>query len=202
MKQWLAPARCAVLVVDMQADFALPEGFMGRAGADLTSVPGALERATALVDASRRSGILVAFAGLHTSPATDSPVWREREERMGYGSGNGPCRAGDSGAQFVGPRPLANDTVVLKSRYSAFFGTDLDRRLRGRGVDTLVICGLTTECCVDCTVRDAFHLDYHVFVVADACAAYEPDLHAAALRNFELSFAQLATSAEIAGIWS
>jgi ureidoacrylate peracid hydrolase len=101
----------------------------------------------------------------------------------------------------VGPRPLADELVVAKLRYSGFFGTDLDLELTRRGVDTLVVCGLTTECCVDCTVRDAFHLDYQVFVARDACAAYEDDLHQAALKALELNCAILVDSAEVLAAW-
>ena len=60
--------------------------------------------------------------------------------------------------------------------------------------DTLVIAGLTTECCVDSTARDAFERDYHVFIASDAVAAYEADLHDGALKALELNCAMLATS--------
>jgi len=92
--------------------------------------------------------------------------------------------------------------VVKKVRYSGFLGTDLDARLRALGVDTLVVAGLTTECCVDSTVRDAFDLDYHVFVAADACAAYEADLHLASLKIMALNSAILTDTARIAEAWT
>ena len=62
------------------------------------------------------------------------------------------------------------------------------------GIDTLVVAGLTTECCIDSSVQDAFERDYHVFVVSDATACYEPDLHQAALKALELNCASLVTS--------
>jgi ureidoacrylate peracid hydrolase len=65
----------------------------------------------------------------------------------------------------------------------------------------VVVCGLTTDCCVDCTVRDAFHLDYHVFLAADACAAYDSRLHGAALQSLETNFAILAPTEEIIAAW-
>ena len=111
------------------------------------------------------------------------------------------CRAGQPGSDFYGPKPLAGETVIEKTRYSAFYGTDLDARLKALGVDTLVVCGLTTECCVDSTVRDAFHHDYHAFVVADACAAYEHDLHEGALKSLELSYALLTDTDQVVAAW-
>jgi nicotinamidase-related amidase len=62
-----------------------------------------------------------------------------------------------------------------------------------------VIAGLTTECCVADTAKDAFNRDYHVFVAADACAAYEPDLQA--LKMLDLNTAILTDSASVAGAW-
>ena len=60
---------------------------------------------------------------------------------------------------------------------------------------------LTTECCVDCTVRDAFHLDYHVFVASDACAAYEAEVHEASLKALELNCAILVDTDQVITAW-
>jgi ureidoacrylate peracid hydrolase len=92
--------------------------------------------------------------------------------------------------------------VVHKTRYSGFFGTDLDVTLKARKIDTLVVCGTTTECCVDSTVRDAFHLDYHVFIAADACASYTEGGHDAALENLKMNFAMLVASREVILTWA
>jgi ureidoacrylate peracid hydrolase len=145
----------------------------------------------------------VIFVALQTSPEQDSRAWAERLRRIG----GEPaleldlCRAGTPGAAFVGPKPEAGELVVPKLRYSGFFRTSLDAELRGRGVDTLVACGLTTDCCIDSTVRDAFHLDYQVFVARDACAAYDPLLHAETLKSLALNFAILASVDEIVAAW-
>ena len=61
---------------------------------------------------------------------------------------------------------------------------------------------MTTECCVDCTVRDAFHLDYQVFIAADACASYNQGVHDAALASLEANFAMLVRSPEVILAWS
>jgi len=204
LASWIAPARTALLIVDMQADFALPDGACGRAGSDLSAVPAALEAADKLAIAARTAGATVIFVGLMATPAEESAAWNERLRRRGDDpvAVNAVCRAGAPGAAFVGPTPAAGELVVAKQRYSGFHRTRLDAELKARKIDTLVVCGLTTECCVEGTVRDAFNLDYHVFVARDACAAYEPDLHAAALRTMEINFAILASADEIASIWS
>ena len=111
------------------------------------------------------------------------------------------CRLGEAGSAFSGPQPGPGELVVRKTRYSGFHGTDLAAELRARGVDTLVVAGLTTECCVDCTVRDAFHLDFQVFIATDACAAYDPGLHEASLKILELNCAILSPTAAIEAAW-
>ncbi|MBU4436538.1 MAG: cysteine hydrolase [Alphaproteobacteria bacterium] len=201
---WIAPERTALLIVDMQVDFAAPQGVIGQMGVDLSATVPALVAAERLADAARAAGVPVIFAGLFTSPATDSPAWRERMARRGGDPDieSDLCRAGQPGSDFYGPRPLEGELVIEKTRYSAFFGADLESRLRARGVDTLVLCGLTTECCVDCTARDAFHRDFHVFVPTDACAAYDADVHEAALKVMGLNFAILTDVGAVAAAWS
>ena len=201
--EWIAPERTALLVIDMQVDFASPDGALGKVGVDLGVVPAALAAAERLVGSARGAGVPVIFIGLQTSAALDSKAWRERMVRRGGDpeADSGLCRVGEPGAAFVGPTPAPGETVVGKIRYSGFFGTTLDAALRALGADTLVVCGLTTECCVDGTVRDAFNLDYHVFIATDACAAYEADLHAGALKSLELNCAILAPVDQIQRAW-
>ena len=89
----------------------------------------------------------------------------------------------------------------MKPKYSAFHATHLSRLLEERGIDTLVVCGLTTECCIGNTVSDAFHRDYHVVIADDASAAYGDDIHRAALAILELNCAILRSTAEIEAVW-
>lgn len=205
LADWIAPGRAALLVVDMQVDFASPEGAAGRWGMDLSTVPAALAAAERLVAAARGAEVPVIFTGLFTTPETDSPAWAERMRRQGADplalADMAICRLGEAGGEFVGPRPLPGELVIHKTRYSGFWGTDLDTRLKDLGVDTLVLAGLTTECCVGDTARDAFNLDYHVFVAADACAAYEPDLHAGALKMIDLNTGIVVDTTSIAEAW-
>jgi ureidoacrylate peracid hydrolase len=201
--EWIAPARTALLVIDMQVDFANPEGAAGSAGHDLSGVPPALANATRLAEGARAAGVPVIFVRLETSPADDSPAWAERARRRGESPAQALalCRAGTRGAEIVLATQPAKDLVITKHRYSAFVGTALDATLKEQGIDTLVVCGLTTECCVDSTVRDAFHRDYHVFLAADACASYDSALHDATLRSLDLNFAIAVRTEAVVAAW-
>ncbi|HEY1962292.1 MAG TPA: cysteine hydrolase [Rhizomicrobium sp.] len=203
LPEWIARGRTALLVIDMQTDFASRDGAAGLAGHDLSAVPPALGNAARLTASARAAGVPVIFVRLETSPENDSPAWAERARRHGQSPEQALalCRAGTRGADLVLVPALAGDLVVTKHRYSAFMGTSLDAVLKERGIDTLVACGLTTECCVDSTVRDAFHRDYHVFLVGDACASYDSTLHDATLRSLDLNFAIVIRTEEAVAAW-
>ena len=203
LSEWIAPARSALCIIDIQADFASPDGLMAGYGVDMGDVPGAIANTEKLIAAARKAGVPVIFVGLETRPETDSPVWSERMRRRkgDPDAESNVCRAGTPGVAFYGPQPQPGDVVVMKPKYSAFYETNFAEQLAALGVDTLVVCGLTTECCVDCTVRDAFHRDFHVIIAEDACAAYGEDVHAAALKMLELNCAILRPSADIEDVW-
>ncbi len=82
---WIAPARTALLIVDMQVDFASPDGVLGKAGVDLSTIPAALAVGERLAEAARAAGTPVIFAGLQTREDTDSPAWSEWMRRRGAG---------------------------------------------------------------------------------------------------------------------
>jgi nicotinamidase-related amidase len=198
----IAPRRTALLIVDVQVDFVSPTGVVGQAGVDLAALEAPLERIQTLIEAARKSGATLAFARVVTRPETDSRALRNLHLRMGDPpEALAICRAGTSGAEYYRVRPQGGDIEIEKPLYSSFVGTDLDARLRAQGIDTLVVAGFTTECCVDCTVRDAFHRDYDVFVVADACASYEEGLHRGALDGLSRHCATLIDTAGILNAW-
>ena len=82
-----------------------------------------------------------------------------------------------------------------------FVGTDLEQQLRGAGIGWLAVCGLTTECCVAATATDAFQREWPVLLPQDAVAAYDPDVHHAALEQLALNVAVLTDSTELAGLF-
>jgi ureidoacrylate peracid hydrolase len=200
LKDWIAPKRTALLLIDMQVDFAAPEGGLGKDGQDMRAPQAAVREASSLAEAARRAGVACVFVRLVTRDEDETFFLQEWKTRRGS---DGPplCREGTRGAEFVGPQPQGGEMVFSKKRYNAFIGTGLDAALRGEGIDTLVVAGLTTECCIDSSVRDAFERDYHVFVVNDATACYEPGLHQAAIRALALNCAQIVHAADVRAAW-
>jgi nicotinamidase-related amidase len=179
------PHHTALLLIDMQADFGAPDGAMARQGRDMTAPKAAMAKAVMLADAARAAGVMPVFVRLLARPD----------------AGESLCVEGTPGAGFIGPLPQTDDMIVSKSRFSAFSGTGLAEHLHASGIDTLVLAGLTTECCIQASAWAAFELGFHVVLAGDACAAYEEDLHRHALRALELSGARVAASAELAAAW-
>lgn len=198
----IPPARTALVVVDVQVDFASSEGVIGRYGVDMSPAEVAIDRIEALIAAARKAGATVAFMRVMTRPETDSNALKTWMMRKGTPDGAGICRIGSGGEDYYRVFPEPGDIEVGKLAYSSFHGTDFEQQLRARGIDTLVVTGLTTDCCVDSTTRDAFHRDFHTFVVSDACASFDPGLHEATLNALRLHTSLLVTTDAVVEAWS
>jgi nicotinamidase-related amidase len=203
LPRMLAPSRTALVIIDVQEDFLSPDGPAGEWGIDFGLLEPPLARIEALIPAARAAGVVPVFARVVTRPETDSTALTLLHRRKGRPDGSvALCRAGTKGADYYRIRPEPGDIEIEKLLYSSFVGTDLDAQLRARGIDTLVVAGFTTDCCVDCTVRDAFHLNYSVFLVADACAAYEAPLHWGALNGLSKNCALLTETEAVLAAWA
>ena len=203
LEPMIVPSRTALLVIDAQVDFIAPGGAMGQAGTDLSPVVPVLRRVEALIAAARSAGVALVFVRVVTRPETDSEALKLLMQRKGYpAEAAAICRAGTAGVDYYGVAPQAGDLQVEKTLFSSFSGTSLGSDLRERGVDTLVVAGFTTDCCVDCTVRDAFHQNFSVFVVQDGCAAYSEDLHYGALNSLVKNCALLVEAQSVIACWS
>jgi nicotinamidase-related amidase len=198
----IAPGGTALLIIDVQVDFVSPQGAAGNWGFDLGVFEAPTRRIEAVIAAARDAGVTPIFVRVVTRAETDTAALKLLQRRKGQpADALAICRAGTPGAEYFRLRPQPGDLEIEKTLYSAFVGTDLEARLRARGVDTLVVVGFTTECCVDCTVRDAFHRDFNVFVVTDACAAYEQELHDGALAALSKNCAMLTDCAAVLAAW-
>jgi nicotinamidase-related amidase len=193
--------RTALIVVDIQTDFASPAGLLGRHGVDMSVAEPAIDNIETLIAAARKAGAEVAFMRVVTRPETDSNALKALYARRGMPGGQGICRTDDGGADYYRVKPQAGDIEIEKLMFDSFHGTDLDAQLRARGIETLVIAGISTDCCVDSTARAAFHRDYHVFVVSDACAAFGDDLHYGTLNVLQKNVAFLVTTNAVVAAW-
>jgi ureidoacrylate peracid hydrolase len=191
--------RTALLVVDVQNDFCHEDGFFAGKGFDVSPCALAAERLLPVVAAARVAGWHVVWT---MSTNADPPTYRLPPLRFRGGDGR-------SADQFVpeswgwhlvdGLTPREEELVVCKPRYDAFLRTTLEDDLRARGVDTLAVGGVITNCCVDTTARSAFMRGFDVLVLEDCVGAFgqERDLHDAALRNLSLLFAVIGSSATV-----
>ena len=203
LRRLLDPARTALIVIDVQVDFAAADGAMAAMGADLSTIEATITRMQTLIDAARARKVRVIWLRVATHADTDSAAAKRFNARRGRSdSALAVCRAGERGADYYRVSPEAGELEINKPLYSGFHDTDLDAQLRLRNVETLLLVGLTTECCVHCTAFDAFHRNYDVFIVADACAAYSELLHRSALDILATNCALLTDTATTVTAWS
>jgi len=199
----IVPAKTALVIIDVQEDFVSPTGAAGHWGIDMGMFDAPLARIETLIAAARAATVAEVFVRVVTSADTDSDALKLLHQRKGRPpEALAICRAGTPGADYYRIKPEAGDIEIAKTLYSSFSGTDLDAQLKARGIDTLVVVGFTTECCVDSTARDAFHHGYSVFVVTDACAAYEEALHYGSLNALAKNCALLTDTASVLTAWS
>lgn len=204
----LMPARTALLVIDMQRDFLEPEGYAAQAGLDIAPLAAAIRPIAKLLAAGRQAGLLIVHTREgHLPDLSDCPPYKlERSRRAGAEIGSkGPLGRllvrGEVGHDFMEAlRPIKQEIVIDKPGYSAFARTGLQQILMKRGIETLIVTGVTTEVCVSSTLRAAIDLGYRCITVSDACASGDPDLHKASLAMIGVEggiFGEIATTAEV-----
>ena len=202
--------RTALLVVDMQNAFASPGGMLELAGIDIRPARDAVANARLVCEAARAAGIPVVYltigwpADQSTAGGPESPnprkelalrLMRERPELRGklltFGTWDFEI------IEALAPQP--SDTVIVKSRYSGFHGTDLDSLLRGRAVRNLLIVGIASNVCVESTIRDAYFLEYWPVMIADATMPAGPaEIQRATIYNVSTFFGWVTSAEEVA----
>ncbi len=200
LKERCDPRLAALIVVDVQNDFVSPKGSAGKRGEDVTSAVAMVPNLIRLIDEGRLIGLTIVYIRTTHSEWTDTPSWIYRSSQK---SGLSTCREGTWGAElYEGISPLPSERVVIKHRYSAFINTDLNTVLKARGIQSVLVCGVATNVCVETTARDAYMFDYYVTMIDDCSAAYEPKLHMGTLENMRRHFGLVASSSEIIESWS
>ena len=172
------PAGTALLVIDMQRDF------LERGGAEEAALRAIIPRVRDIVAAARAAGLTV----VHTREgyAPDRSDVTPAKAALGYVGRPGPdgpfLIRGTRGHDFVDEvTPEEGETVIDKPGFSAFHRTELEAALRDRHLTHLVLTGVTTQCCVHSSLRDAVERGFFCLTVEDACAAVDPALHEAVL---------------------
>jgi nicotinamidase-related amidase len=181
--------RTALVVIDMQRDFLEPGGFGETLGNNVSLLAKVVEPCGAVLKAARRRGMLVVHTREgHRPDLSDAPPAKlERGAPSARIGAPGPMGRilvrGEPGHDIVQALyPRAGEPVVDKPGKGAFWATDLHAILHNRGVENLIVCGVTTEVCVHTTVREANDRGYRCIVPGDCCGSYFPEFHEMGLR--------------------
>lgn len=176
-------SKTAFLVIDMQKAFVEPGAALQIAGAKAT-VP-AIRRA---LDAARRAGARIWWVEREYA-ADGSDMEKPRRKALESLGISGVLAPGSTGLNSVeqpdGLRKEPGDRTIIKKRYSAFFGTDLDRQLREEGIETIVLLGTTTPNCIRSTCYDGISLNYDVVVLEPCCSSNTPEIQRSNMEDME-----------------
>ncbi|MAL73331.1 MAG: pyrimidine utilization protein B [Alteromonas sp.] len=209
----LNPAETAVIVVDLQNAYTSKNGYLDKAGFDVSTTAPVIENTTKVLETARAAGMPVVFlqngwdADYKEAGGPGSPNWyksnalktmRKQPELKGSLLAKGTWDY----ALVDALKPQDGDIIIPKTRYSGFYNTNLDSMLRARGIRNLVFTGIATNVCVESTLRDGFHLEYFGVVLADAAyQAGPPDIHEASLFNIQTFFGWVSTTAQFCEVF-
>ena len=185
----LAPEHCALIIIDMQRDFLEPGGFGEMLGNDVSQLRRTIEPNRRLLAAWRALGLPVFHTREgHRQDLFDLPPAKKVRGRSKMHIGDaGPMGRilvrGEPGHDIIPELyPEPGEPVVDKPGKGAFYATDLHEMLRHRGITQLVVTGVTTEVCVNTTVREANDRGYECLVLEDCVGSYFPEFHEMGLK--------------------
>ncbi|MFN4271805.1 MAG: cysteine hydrolase family protein [Aliihoeflea sp.] len=184
----LEPASSALVVIDMQRDFIEPGGFGDALGNDVSRLTAIVSTVAALIDLFRENGMVIVHTReAHRPDLSDCPPAKRLRGKPGLRIGDEGAMgrilvSGEPGNQIVpelAPRP--GEIVVDKPGKGMFWATGLHETFRERGIEQLVFAGVTTEVCVQTSMREANDRGYECLLVTDATESYFPEFKAAAI---------------------
>ncbi|HJS76310.1 MAG TPA: isochorismatase family cysteine hydrolase, partial [Burkholderiales bacterium] len=190
----LDPKRSALLVIDMQNAFVAPG-----APIEVRAARAIVAPINQLAAELRRRGVIIVWVA-HENRA-DGRDWAGFFDAFvapGRRAEASAALAAGSKLQQLWPEleVAASDLRVAKNRYSALITGSLEKTLRDKGIDTLLLAGTKTNVCVECTARDAMMLDFKVVLVSDCTAALSDEEHRATLENVIQQFGDVRTAEE------
>jgi nicotinamidase-related amidase len=176
--------KTALVIIDMQRDFLEPGGFGETLGNDVSLLEAAVGPCKAVLEAARQAGILVIHTREgHKPDLSDAPPAKidrgEPSLRIGAPGPMGRILIrGEPGHDII-PKlyPIDGEVVIDKPGKGAFYATELTQVLDENNIEYLLVCGVTTEVCVNTTVREANDRGYRCVVLSDCCASYFPEFH-------------------------
>jgi ureidoacrylate peracid hydrolase len=194
------PAHTALIVVDMQNDFCADGGYVQMTkGGDMSGNGPLAKKIMGVVEQARASGTTVVWIQANYEPKyLSGQALLKRDER---GINSVCCAGGSWGWDFFEVKPNDGEIVIEKHSFSGFFGTELDRLLRFRGIKTLVFTGVATNVCVESTLRDGYFLGYYIILAEDCCDSGARNLHDATVANVRAHFGDVRNAAEIMQVW-
>lgn len=206
----LVAARTALVLIDLQRDFLDADGYLAAMGYDLAGVRAALPNVARLLAEARRAGLTVVHTRQgHRPDLADLPPHRAALVASGLLAVGKPgplgrfLVRGEPGFAIVDAvAPVDGEPVIDKTANSAFSGTDLETVLRVRGVQCLIVAGITTDVCVHSTLRDATDRGYECLLATDACGSGDPEAHRAALYMMQVEAGIHGATATTAAIGS
>lgn len=178
----------ALVIIDMQRDFLEVGGFGDSLGNDVTQLQGIVPNIKQLLDLFRSQNLTVihTIEG-HQPDLSDCPISKRNRGKGNLKIGDvGPMGRilvlGEVGNNIIPElQPLEDEIVITKPGKGAFYGTNLDSILKQKNITHLIITGVTTEVCVQTTMREANDRGYECLLVEDATASYFPEFKQATL---------------------
>jgi biuret amidohydrolase len=201
----LTPQSSALLVIDMQMDFCGAGGLSSVSGTDVAMMREPIAPIERVLAAARAFGMAVIYTREgHRSDGSDlTAVKQFRSRRGGAGVGDpSPLGRilirGEAGHEIIPElRPAPDDVIIDKVGSGCFYGTEVEHVLRRRGIRNLIFVGVTTECCVHTSIREASDRGFDNLLLTDCTAAVTPELKRASIeiiRNPLTLFGTVGTS--------